>query len=394
MLAGKSKSNKIRRAACLIVMCAVIISGSVLNSCGTESPTAMSLTYGDNTTTISTNMYSYFMSQTKTRMLYSYYALMYSQLNMSISDISALTDIQALWSEPYPYAANVTWAEYVKEQADTSVKYLLAIVAYCKENGIALTKEDKDSIGKDINNLTEKKYNRSKSELNAALIRFSVDDKILKEILEYEIISDMFSNHLFNSSTGIKKVTDEMIDALYQEGCVRVKHIFLKSAPGTKDEENNPIQYSSEELAERYAKIDDWYDRITGGEDLESFLPESEDTTMPADAGYTISAESGFFPECIEAAFEMKTGEVRKIKSEYGMHILKKYDLLPAGQAVYNSGTGASWKAYLNSEWQNYIKIDLLKDYIDKIEINADETSLFNIASSAVMFDMPDLWFY
>ena len=41
---------------------------------------------------------------------------------------------------------------------------------------------------------------------------------------------------------------------------------------------------------------------------------------------------------------------------------------------------------------QTYIMGDELKPYIEKIEIHTDETKLFDIASSSIMFDCLELW--
>ena len=383
---------RLLRSVSLFVLCAVIFSCLGMGSCrGKEGNPAMTLTYGKNTTTFSSNIYSYYLSYTKTTFLYNYYASMYQTYGMSLpEDISTLTDIPDLWTQEL--GDGVTYGDLVKVQAEEIIKQMLAVVAYCKENDLTLSKEQINNIDLGIKEIISGYYGNSKAALNSALLKFNIDDGIFKEIKQYESLSGVFGKDLFDSVTGKRKITDDMINSVYQETCARVKHILILYSPGTYDEENKPEQYSEEELAARKAKVEDIYNRIAAGEDFENFLGESEDPgTQAYPDGYTVSETTSFVPEFIEGAFDMKIGEVRKVESSYGMHIMKKYALLPPDQAVDMIDAGDTWRNVMNGEIQRYIISEELKKYVEKIEIHTAETDLFDIATSSVMFDCLEL---
>jgi len=381
----KTKKTKgfFLKVVSLLILCAVLV------SCGSKGTTAMTLTYGKNTTTFSSNIYSYYLSYTKTSSL----ASVYLNLGASAEDIPNMSDWPDFWANPHPYAPELTYGDVAKLQAEESLKSLLAVAAYCKENDLKLSKEELNDIDVAVKALiASDKYKNSKAAFNSVLIRFDIDDSIYKEIKKYESLTGVFGKDLFDSVNGKRKITEDMINQIYQETCARVKHILILYSPGTRDAEGNPEQFSEEELAERKAKVDELYERITAGEDFDSLLEESEDPgTLAYPDGYTISETTNFVPEFVDAAFDMKIGEVRKVESDYGMHIMKRYSLLDAAQSM-DIDTRNSWRSVVNTRIQRYIMDDVLQPYIDKIEVNTDETNLFTIESSAVMFDCLELW--
>jgi len=304
--------------------------------------------------------------------------------------VDTLTDIPELWEQEY--FEGFTYGDLVKMQAEDTVKQLIAVAAYCKENNLSLSKEQINNIDIAIKDILNDYYGNSKNRLNSVLIRFNIDDNIFKEIKQFETLSGVFGKDLFDSDTGKRKITDEITDSVYQQTCARIKHILILYTPMTRDAENNPEEFSPEELAERKAKVEDLYERIMAGEDFESLLAESEDPgTLEYPDGYTISEDTSFVPEFIEAAFDMKIDEVRKVESDYGMHIMKRYALLPPEQAVDMIDAGDVWKNIINKQIQTYLMGEELKPYIEKIEIHTDETKLFDIATSSVMFDCLEL---
>ena len=343
----------------------------------------MVLEYGDNTTTISSNIYSYYLSYMKTMAL----ANVYMIYGVSGQDMLEMGDMPDYWATEL--GDGTTIGDRVKEQAEESLKHFLAIAAYCKEHGLELTREEKNNIDDAIQELISSgKYRRSKAALNDVLLRFNIDDTILGEIKRLEALTGVFARHAFSPETG-REISEDMVNQVYQATCSRIKHILIPYSPGTKDFEGNPIEYTAEEMAEIYARIDDLYARITGGEDFDSLLSESADGMPPN--GYTIREDSPVVPEFSDAAFDMAVGEVRKVESDFGMHIIKRYELLPADQATDDLNTGDLWRNIVYRDIQSYLMADVLRPYIEAIEINRAETDMFSIASSAIMFDCMEI---
>ena len=103
--------------------------------------------------------------------------------------------------------------------------------------------------------------------------------------------------------------------------------------------------------------------------------------------GYYLTRESDYdSPEVLEALFEMKEGEIRRVNSEYGIHIVMKYQLDEGGYAnkdnsdfFVNSETG---NLVFMTDLKNMLLTERLKPYLDKIVI--DEKRIAGIDMKSV----------
>ena len=378
------KIKIIKRINAVLVLCAVLLSVGLFSACASnEGNTAMTLTYGSNTTTFSSNIYSYYMSYTKTMFLMQLY------VGQGTTDPAQMQDIPEFWA--FSIADNVTYADLAKRQAEETLKQFIAIVAYCKENNLTLAKDKTNDLDLAMKTLINENYSKSKEAFNATLARFGVNDTIFKEIKRCELMAGLVYDDLFNTETGKKKITEEQALAHYQQTCVRVKHILIRYAPGTKDVDGNEIAYTEEEMAAQMAKIDELYEKIESGTDFDSLLDQSEDPgTQAYPDGYTISQTTQFMPEFVDAAFDMKIDEVRKVETSYGMHIMKRYELVAPIDAM-DIDTGGTWAGVISDEVRRTVISEVLEPYIEKIELDKNETALFDIAKVDTMFDCAEL---
>lgn len=388
MSKNKKAKKYFSRTCCFLILAAAVFVCAAASSCALGKKPAMSLRRDKITETISPEIYGYYLSYAKTRTLYGYYQTLYG--DSMPEDPTGLGDIPELWSKFY--ASPATWGSMVKRQAESSLGQLLAISVYCKENGIALSEGDLKSIDGAIDEIINTYFGNSKSLFNSKLKNLGINDRIYKEIKKYEALTGLFGKDLFDAETGKRKITDDMINKIYEESCARVKHILILYSPGTNGPDGSPDKFSDEEMAARQAKAEDIYSRVTAGEEFEDFLSESEDPGASAyPDGYTIGESTNFVPEFVAAAFDMQVGEVRKVESSYGMHIMKRYELLPAGDAL-DLDNNAPWRSVILTEIQSYLMDDVLKPYVEKIEINTEETKKFNVSKIEVMFDCLELW--
>ncbi|MCL1792363.1 MAG: peptidyl-prolyl cis-trans isomerase [Oscillospiraceae bacterium] len=371
-----------------IVLAAAVLVCMAASSCGLGQKPAMALSRGKIKETISSEIYGYYLSYAKTRMLYGYYQTAYGA--SMPEDPTSLPDIPELW--PQFYATPQTYGSIVKRQAESSLGQLLAIAVYCKENGLELSGKELSEIDGKIEGIIGTYFQNSKSRYNSKLKSLGINDKIYREIKKYEALAGVFGKDLFDSETGKKKITDDMVNMVYGESCARVKHILILYSPGTNGPDGSPDKYSDEEMAARYAKVEDIYGRIENGEDFDGFLSESEDPGSAAyPDGYTINESAAFMPEFVAAAFEMQIGETRKVETGYGMHIMKRFDLLPAADSL-DLDNGATWRNVIFTEIQTYLMDEALKPYVEDIEIDAEQTKKFNVSKIPIMFDCLELW--
>ena len=91
--------------------------------------------------------------------------------------------------------------------------------------------------------------------------------------------------------------------------------------------------------------------------------------------GFYMTADSNYeSPEVLEAVLKMETGEIRKITSDYGIHIVMKYELEENGFGLtensdffINTKTGAY--VFIN-DIMTVLLNEKLKPYVEKIEVD------------------------
>ncbi len=86
--------------------------------------------------------------------------------------------------------------------------------------------------------------------------------------------------------------------------------------------------------------------------------------------GYYMTSSSEYdSPEVVKALFEMEVGEIRRVESDYGIHIVMKYELQDGGYA--NDANKDFFRAEDGSySFLSTLKSQLLEDYIEKYKSN------------------------
>ena len=102
----------------------------------------------------------------------------------------------------------------------------------------------------------------------------------------------------------------------------------------------------------------------------------SEDEgSLDYSGGFYMTADSNYeSPEVLEAVLKMETGEIRKVTSDYGIHIVMKYELEENGFGLtensdffINTKTGAY--VFIN-DIMTVLLNEKLKPYVEKIEVD------------------------
>lgn len=112
---------------------------------------------------------------------------------------------------------------------------------------------------------------------------------------------------------------------------------------------------------------------------------EDEGMTMYP-GGYYVTAKSNYdSPEVLEALADMEVGEVRKVYSEYGIHVVMKYELPKGG---YNDKANADFFATKEGQlvFLTDLKSMLLADYLEQYKANivVDEKLLATVSMKTV----------
>ena len=377
------KSKKKFRAGKIIAFIIVIalVGTAFMASCGggvKSGAPVMRSNHGGTVSTVSSNIFSYYLSFVKSSELYQYSS--YFQM-MGMGEIP---DSPEIWNQEIPLDSGNpsirTYGDVVRLQAVSQVQQLFAVELYCKDNNISLTKDEINEIDVAIKEMVRADFRNSKMNFNMTLARFGVNEQIFKQIKELERLYSVFTNYLLSPTTGIKPVSDTAIWDKFADEYVRVRHILIRTSTGELDEEGREIPFSDEELAEKLAKADDIYNKILSGEDFDDFYEESED---PGSAsypnGYCFPRNSGMIIEFEDAAFDMKIDEVRMVETDFGMHIMKKYELVVDDILEH--------EAQIIRDLETVVMEEELRPYLDSIEVIYDEVNEFNVVTVDTMLD-------
>ncbi len=138
---------------------------------------------------------------------------------------------------------------------------------------------------------------------------------------------------------------------------------------------------SEQELMDLYVIADETQAKVKNGEyKMFDTLVEqyTEDEGMlEYTNGYYVTANSDYdAPEVLKALFEMEDGEIRRVESDYGIHIIMKYELDEGGYADSQNEDFfiASDGSY---NFMSLLKSDLLEAYLEKYKADIvidDET--------------------
>ncbi|MBR5543605.1 MAG: peptidylprolyl isomerase [Oscillospiraceae bacterium] len=218
------------------------------------------------------------------------------------------------------FSDGVTGAEFLKEQVDGFFIEGEAINALAKENGISLTKEEKQLITE------SKKQTIEQSGGKKAFLEQIGQSGINEAFYDYFVLSQQLYlklyQELFTGEGKFAPTPEAVADEAINNGYIRVKHILVMAEEGDED------------FAEKKAKAEDIAKRAKNGEDFEALLSEfGEDPGMTSNPDGYIIDKDGYTPdgsmmvkEFTDASNALSENGVSGIvASDYGFHIIKRY---------------------------------------------------------------------
>lgn len=177
------------------------------------------------------------------------------------------------------------------------------------------TKEIENTVSAYVENLGGKDAIKGVLEEN----NFTYDEfeKDMKDYLTAGQLSGKLYDYIYenndslNEYKAVAKIDYENNLQEYVRPTVVVKHILIPNEKANAERTANDI------LA-----------KIKKGANFENLLKENNNDPGQTEDGYTVFENSGFVPEFEEAALKLKKGEVSPVvKTDYGYHIIKAYDV-------------------------------------------------------------------
>ena len=318
-------------------------------------------------------MFRYFLSQQKAS---------YLQV-ISYNDETVTGDSEEIWQRISPQGKTYEetfFDETIKDATElVAANYLLYSFSSTSDPNkeYTLPEDYLDYVDSLIAENAVQKYG-SLSAFEDYLLNFGATLRDYTELYIMTANVDLLKDALF-SDGGMAQITDEQIKNYYTEHYYSVRHIFVNTSydekiDGTRAPLSNAEETKREETAEKI------YSFIAAGgsfEEAAETFTESYVTAYPNVNQTDISAKTANAPELGEALKEMEIGEVRSVRSAYGIHIIKRVATDPE-----NYNQDATTVQNITAALKNERYPEIIAVYTPKIVVNEDIVGKYSMASA------------
>lgn len=308
--------------------------------------------------------------------------------------------------------SGTTYGTYYTDLMLENAKTYLAALALFEERDLKLPKETLNAIDEELEEILENEWDGSKNDFNAKLAEFGANYEILREAKIIEAKIEYLRDDLFG--TDGSKIGAKLKDDYYEKNYRRFKQMFFytykfvteidqttgeekiltdsNGYPMTEEMTEAEIRNVLDRATEAYGKavldnepsfLDAYKNGASAHGDagvFDAMLPEkndkgkyvyNEDTGMQTyTGGYYITAETEYdSPEVVKALFEMEVGEIRVIRSEYGIHIVRRYENEESG---YAKDENADFFASFVNDLEDVLLTDYLAPYKEKVTVHEE----------------------
>ena len=161
----------------------------------------------------------------------------------------------------------------------------------------------------------------------------------------------------------------------------------VEETPVSSEENTEaPAEKEAKKKGEKKAKAEQVLEMAKSGEDFDELLEiYGEDPGFAEYTnGYYLTAASEYeIAEVKDVLPEMKTGEIRLVQSDYGFHIVKKYEL---DEGAYKDKTNADFFTDFNDKLMTDMFLNLVGQYTDKVEVDEELASSIEIRDVAANY--------
>ena len=144
--------------------------------------------------------------------------------------------------------------------------------------------------------------------------------------------------------------------------------------------------YSKDEIAEVEAKANQILEMAKSGEDFDELVEiynEDPGFSEYLNGYYLTDASEYEIAEVKDALPDMQEGEIRIVRSDYGFHVLKKYEL---DEGAYKDSVNADFFTDFNSNLMTDMFLRLVEQYADKVEIDEELAASIEIKDVAANY--------
>ncbi len=220
-----------------------------------------------------------------------------------------------------------TIGDYIKENTMNQLKQLSAAYILAGENGIEVDSEIKDAVKAQKEQIINNNY-QGEANYITFLEESRTTDKAIDTYLEmYEVYNRLFEKMTSVGGKAYIENADIEEDFLAEYSDKwRVQHILISTQEQT-DAEGNTTPARSDEDAQKLVK--EVISKLDAGEDFDSLIDEYDEDPGMSKGNYYVFGTGEMVPEFEEASANLAVGEYTKegVKTDYGYHIIKKYEI-------------------------------------------------------------------
>lgn len=261
----------------------------------------------------------------------------------------------------------MTYDAYYTNQILENAKLYVAALHVFRERGLELPKETVKAIDDELQEIIDTEWDGSKTEFNKKLATFGANYDVLREAKIIEAKIEYLRADLFGADGS--KIGTQLKEDYYQKNYRRFKQMFFytcnfvteldadgnekvvtdsngyaKIEPMTEKEIQHVIDRTTvafdKAVVDGVSFLDAWKNKKTAKGDsvlFDAMLNETDAngkyvyTEDPGRAEYPngiyLTADSNYdFSDVRDAVFEMAVGEIRVIRSDYGFHVVMRYE--------------------------------------------------------------------
>jgi parvulin-like peptidyl-prolyl isomerase len=297
-----------------------------------------------------------------------YIAMMISYADQALADSSssavsgtASAASASGWSKQIDGMSADAW---VKDKALSDCKELAIIEHLSKQKNITLTSAEQNSAAS-----TAESY--ITNDTSGIFTENGVASSSLERIIKAYSYSYSKLFDAYFGEGGEQAVSEADIKTYFKNNYVHIKQIFLS----TKDDEGNA--YAADKIAEIKEKANSVLAKAKANKsDFDSLVKTyNEDPGMTQNPdGYIFSRSSNYYQVFIDAAYDMKTRDVRLIESEEGFHVMYKLPV-DADSSSFADYKGTVLREMKQDDFQKLLEAEVSKA---KVEVNQDTINRYS----------------
>ncbi len=292
-----------------------------------------------------------------------------------------LNDLERIYGESFDWEQDINGLKAygaVKKEVFDILLQFYTLKAFAADNDIKISDENEKKIEEILNEYLKlytddylKEESITKDDLkNIINMSFLAEAVKKQQTKDFKINQDKLEEYLMKDAA---YALAKELDAKKALQKVKVQHILLSTQDETGQDKSEDEKQAAMKKAEELKK------KVEDGENITQLVEKySEDPSKVQNKGiYTFNRAGLFVKEFKDAGFDMKKGETRIVKTQFGYHVIHKLDVeeateeeLKAEEARIEALREQFTMHQIDEEFKKIYKEKILPKYSEVTKIN------------------------